>query len=236
MRAPEKKQMFVLSLGGSLIVSQTGIHTDFLKKFNAFIRNKVRAGARFFIVCGGGRTARNYAEATRAVSGRRLTDEDLDWLGIHATRLNAHLIRTIFRDVSYPRLIKDYRSIPNGTTHYPVVIGAGWKPGWSTDYDAVLLAKRFGVKTVINLTNTDLIYDKDPRKFKDAKPIPRMTWDEVLKTIGRTWKPGMNTPFDPIAAKLAKRLGLRVISCNGADLKNLDRVLRGKPFVGTEIR
>ena len=230
-----KRNTIIFSLGGSLIAGPNGINVLFLKRFNAFIRKHVARGARFFIVCGGGRTAREYAAAAKAVNGARLTDEDLDWLGIHATRLNAHLIRTIFRDIAYPRLIKDYRTIPNGTARYSVVVGAGWKPGWSTDYDAVMLAKRFGVKTVINLTNTDLIYDKDPRNFKDAKPIPRLTWNEVLKIIGKKWKPGMNAPFDPVAAKLAKRLGLVVISCNGGDLKNLENVLRERKFVGTVI-
>lgn len=231
-----KRNTIIFSLGGSLIAGPDDINTAFLKRFNVFIRKHVARGTRFFIVCGGGRTAREYAGAARTVSGKKLTADDQDWLGIHATRLNAHLIRTIFRDIAYPRLIKDYRSIPGGTAHYPVVIGAGWKPGWSTDYDATLLAKRFGVKTVINLTNTDLIYDKDPRKFKDAKPIPRMTWDEVLKTVGREWRPGMNTPFDPIAAKLAKKIGLTVISCHGENLKNLEHVLAGKDFIGTTIQ
>ena len=118
---------------------------------------------------------------------------------------------------------------------FPVVVGAGWKPGWSTDYDAALLAKRFGVKTVVNLTNTDLIYDKDPRKFKNAKPIPHMTWDDVLRVVGKKWNPGMNTPFDPVAAKLAKKLNLTVVSCHGENLKNLDNILNGKNFVGTII-
>lgn len=47
--------------------------------------------------------------------------------------------------------------------------------------------------------------------------------------------PGMNSPFDPVAAQLGKEINLKVIVCHGNDLKNLDNILEGKRFVGTVI-
>src|SRR3989338_6253994 len=103
----DKKKPIIVSLGGSLVVPNGGIDEKFLSEFNTFIRRKIAAGWRFFIVVGGGATARHYIEGARDIVGK-ITDWDLDWLGIHATRLNAHLIRTIFRDIAHPRVIHNY--------------------------------------------------------------------------------------------------------------------------------
>ena len=119
---------------------------------------------------------------------------------------------------------------------FPVVVAAGWQPGWSTDFCVTLLAEDYGIKTVINLSNIDMVYDKDPNKYPDAKPLKRMSWDEVLAIVGKKWVPGLNTPFDPVAAQKAKDLGLTVINCNGRNFENLDKILQGKKFVGTTIK
>lgn len=223
----------ILSLGGSLIVPDGGIDTDFLKKFNQFIRIKVAKGYRFFIVAGGGQTTRHYQKAGSKVIGK-VTKDDLDWLGVHCTRLNAHLLRTIFKDIAHPRIIdrydKKYRKL-----FEPVVIAAGWKPGWSTDYDAVLLAKHYGAKTVVNLSNIEMVYTKDPKKFPRAKPIEKTSWPYFRKLVGEKWDPGMNVPWDPIAAKEAEKLGITVVILKGNDLPNLERFFVGDKFIGTVI-
>jgi len=223
----------IISVGGSLIVPNGGINTKFLSSFNRFIRKYVAQGKRFFLVAGGGKIARHYRDGAKAVVGN-ITDEDLDWLAIHTTRVNAHLLRTIFRDIAHPRIIENYNK-KLFRWKEPVVIGAGWKPGWSTDYDAVILARDYGGKTIINLSNTYWVYDKDPKKFKDAKPIEKITWEEMEKIVGDRWTPGLSTPFDPIATKLAKNLKLTVITTNGTDFRNLERLMDGDSFKGTVI-
>lgn len=227
---------YILSLGGSIIVPNGGIDIKFLKSFEKYIRKKVAQGCRFFIVTGGGATCRHYQKAAAGVAGKKITNDDLDWLGVHSTRLNGHLLRTIFRDVSYEYLIKHYDMVDKKAVSAKLVIGVGWKPGWSTDHDAVLLAEDYNVVKVINMTSVDRIYDKDPEKHKDAKPLEKISWDEVLKVVGNKWTPGLNMPFDPIAARQAKKIGLEVIICNGRDLKNLDNIIEGKKFVGTTIK
>jgi uridylate kinase len=234
-REKKYRKSFVLSLGGSVIIPDGGFNTQFLKDFEAFIRRKIAAGLRFFIVCGGGATCRKYRDAADAVMGGKVSNEDLDWLGVHSTRLNSHLIRTIFRDIAYRRVIDNYDVIDKRPVE-PIVLASGWKPGWSTDYNAVLLAQDYGVKEIINLTNVSYVYDKDPKKHEDAKPKERLTWDELIKIVGTKWIPGMYTPFDPVAAQLAKRLGLEVVVTDGKDLKNLDNILEGRRFKGTVIK
>lgn len=226
-----KQPPIVISIGGSIVVPKTGIDVAYLEALRALIAREVKAGKRFIIIVGGGHTAREYQKAASSVV--RLAHEDVDWLGIHATRLNGQLLRTLFRDIATHRVIKDpTRPL---AWHDSVLIAAGWKPGWSTDYIAVRLAKKYGAHRVINLTNIDAVYDKDPSKYEDAEPYRRMTWKDFRKIVGSIWEPGANAPFDPIASKLAQRLGLEVVIALGADLKNVKRIMDGKAFTGTVI-
>lgn len=229
----KKEPPIVISVGGSLIVPSKGIDYDFLSNLNTFIRSEVAKGKRFFLIAGGGSTSRAYRDAGKSVIGT-MTREDLDWLGIHSTRLNGHLLRTIFQDIAHPRIIENYKK---KLWHWsePVVIGAGWKPGWSTDYCTVILARDYEGKKIINLSNIDWIYNKDPNKFKDAKIIKRMTWTELEKLVGTEWIPGMNAPFDPVATQLAKSLNLTVIVTNGSDFTNLKRIVENQEHKGTVI-
>lgn len=223
----------IISIGGSLIVPNGDIDHTFLKKLNTFIREQVKKGRRFFLVAGGGMTARHYRDAGKAVIGD-VTNEDLDWLGVHATHLNGHLLRTIFKDISHPRVVQDYDTKLKNWKE-SVVIAAGWKPGWSSDYCAVLLARDYGANLMLNLSNIEWVYDKDPNKYPDAKRIEKMTWEEMQKLVGTEWVPGSNLPFDPIASKLARELDLTVIVCNGQNFKNTENILDGESFKGTVI-
>ncbi|MBP9816035.1 UMP kinase [Candidatus Woesebacteria bacterium] len=224
----------VLSIGGSLVVPKTGIDVDFLKKLNVFIRKQVReSNRRFFIVIGGGATARQYRDAARDVVGE-ISDADLDWIGIHSTRLNAHLVRTIFQDIAHARIIDNYDKPLIGARE-SVIIGAGWKPGWSTDYCAAVLARDYKASLIINLSNIDYVYDKDPNLFPDAKIIKHTTWEFFEGLIPEKWIPGTNAPFDPVASRLAKKYGTAVIVANGKNFSNLTRILNGESFKGTVI-
>lgn len=223
----------VLSLGGSIVSTPQGIDVEYLKAFNLFIREHIKEGKTFFVVVGGGTLCRDYRDAGRETIGE-VTDIDLDWLGVHSTRLNAHLLRTIFKDIAHPRIIENYEHKLEEHSE-PLVIGAGWQPGWSTDYDAVILARDYGAKLIINLSNIDFAYDKDPKQHADARVIKSINWPDFQEIVGTTWTPGANTPFDPIASKLAHRLNLKVVICNGKNLENVTNIINDKSFTGTVI-
>ncbi len=229
------RDRIVMSVGGSLIVPNGGIDTKFLSELNKFIRDELakNPNRQFFLVVGGGRIARKYRDAGAKVIGHDITRDDLDWLGIHATKLNAHLVRTIFRDIAHPYIIKHYEIIRKVTE--PVVVAAGWKPGWSTDYDAVMLCEDYDVKEIVNLSNIAQVFDKDPREFKDAKPVEKMEWDKFREIVGDEWIPGMNSPFDPVAAKKAQELGVKIAVLSGHDFQNLRNYFNHQKFVGTVV-
>jgi len=223
------EKTIVISLGGSIIVPDK-INVEFLKGFKKLIIDFVERGNKAIIVCGGGRTARLYQNAASKISNLRI--DDVDWMGIHATRLNAQLIKTLFLDIVDEKIIHN----PNEKVDFKekVLIAAGWKPGWSTDYDAVRLANNFNVKTVINISDVSYIYDKEPKNNHDAKPIKNISWKNFRKMVGDEWDPGLNVPFGPIASKEAENLGIKAIII-GTDLENLKNCLEEKDFKGTVI-
>lgn len=223
----------ILSIGGSLIVPSGGPDTAFLTKLKKMIESEVQKGRRVVLVTGGGKTARHYIDAAVAVR-HGIDPEDLDWLGIHATRLNGHLLRTIFRENAHPVVIKSPMRLP-ARWKGKVLIAAGWKPGWSTDYVACRIAGRLGSKQVINLSNIDYVYDADPRKHPEAKPTTAMSWGAYRKLVGTKWDPGLSAPFDPIAAAYSARHHMSVAIINGADLKRLEKLIAEKPFEGTVL-
>jgi uridylate kinase len=215
----------VISLGGSVIVPDK-VDNNFLKKFKSLIKKYPKN--KFVIICGGGKLARNLQKEAKKLE--KTTDKDLDWLGIYATRINALTLKNVLNIKG--KIITN----PNDKIEFKenVLVGGGWKPGFSTDYDAVLIAKNIGADILINMTNVDYVYDKDP-KLKDAKPIKEVKWKELRKIVGNKWEPGLNMPFDPIASKEAEKLKMKVIII-GNDLKNLGNVLNGKKFNGTSIQ
>lgn len=221
----------VIALGGS-VVCPDKIDTAFLRKFSQFILRFIRRRRRFIIVVGGGRIARLFQVAAHKVG--RIIDEDKDWLGIHATRLNAHLLRTVFRQVADPVVIDRRHRLKK--LSYPVTIASGWRPGWSTDYVAAVLAYDFGTKEFIVAGRPAYVYNRDPAKDKRAKILRGLSWQEYRRLIPRKWKPGLHSPVDPVAAEFSARHGLRAVVLNGRNLRNLEWFLTNRSFKGTIIR
>jgi uridylate kinase len=227
------QETIVMSVGGSLIVPGE-IDTSFLAVFKAFIENETSAhGRRFIVITGGGKTARKYADAAKSVAA--LDTEDLDWLGIHATRLNGHLLRTVFKSIAYPIMLTNPDDVLDAPKDAPLIVAAGYRPGASTDLRAVQIAERVGAVKVINLSNTDYVYTDNPNTNPDAQKIEDIAWSEFRKLIPEEWDPGLSSPFDPIAAKEAEAKGIEVACINGAHLDELANYLDGKAFRGTRI-
>lgn len=223
----------VISLGGSIIAPDK-VDTEFIKKFYSEIKRYLDkdAGRKLIFVTGGGGPARHYQSAYREISEE--TDSELqDWIGIMATRLNAQLVKGIFGKLCDNDVVTD-PSAP-GSFDGRIMVAAGWKPGWSTDFDAVVLAERFGADTVINLSNISKVYTADPKLDPNAVALDSMSWDELKALVGDKWVPGKNVPFDPVATTRAAELKLKVITAAGADIENISCILEDKEFTGTVI-
>ena len=224
----------VISLGGS-IVAPDGVDVRFLNDFVSLIRSFIEADSarRFIFVVGGGGPARQWQKAYREICGDSAKDEEADWVGIMATRLNAQLVKAVMGEWCCQEVITNPMEVAPLTGR--VLVAAGWKPGFSTDYDAVLLAERFKADAVINLSNIEKVFTADPKTDPNAKPIDNISWADFRSMVGDEWVPGKNVPFDPVASRHADKTGMKVICAAGKDLENLKKILSGEEFVGTTI-
>jgi uridylate kinase len=230
----------ILSVGGSIIAPDKP-DTAFLSSFVAMSREWLSADSdrRLIFVSGGGAPARVYQQAYSEVlsetgNGGEAENNAADWIGIMATRLNAQLLKACCGNLCKDDVVYD----PTADVQFTgkILVASGWKPGFSTDNDAVLLAEKFQADTVVNLSNIEKVYTDDPRKNPDAKPLDTVSWADFRKMVGDSWTPGKNTPFDPIASKKAEQLNLTVICAAGKNIENIRSILDGKAFTGTKIK
>ncbi len=223
----------IISLGGSIIAPDK-VDTDFLKAFRSEILKYLEADntRKLILVTGGGGPARSYQSACREINSEADSSAQ-DWVGIAATRLNGQLMKAVFDGLCLDDVVTDPTSVKEIKGR--IMIAAGWKPGWSTDYDAVVLAQNLGADTVINLSNISKVYSDDPKLNPEATAFDKMSWDQLKKLVGDSWVPGKNVPFDPIATKLGAEIGLKVVTAAGKDIPNLVAVLEGRDFEGTMI-
>ena len=223
----------VISLGGSIIAPDK-VDSTFLRQLNEALRTYLKEdkSRKIILVCGGGAPARVYQEAMRTIQAD-IDSEELDWLGIRATHINGQLVKAMLSDFCTDNLIID----PTGHINFrgQVLVAAGWKPGFSTDNDAVILAERFEGRLIINLSNIAKVYTDDPKKNPDAKPLDAISWADYRTMVGNQWTPGKNTPFDPIASKRAEKMHMKVVCADGRNIQNTMDILYGRPFFGTII-
>lgn len=224
----------VLSVGGS-IVAPNQPDTEFLTNFVNMIKEWLNedSSRKLIFVVGGGAPARIYQNAYKTVVDVNIQNDAADWIGIMATRLNAQLLKAIFGSLCVQDVVIDPTEVEEFAGR--ILVAAGWKPGFSTDNDAVLLAERFAAKTVVNLSNIEKVYTDDPRTNPDAKPLDTISWSDFRKMVGDEWNPGKNCPFDPIASKRASQNEISVICAGGKNIENIKNILNDKPFIGTKI-
>ncbi len=99
-------------------------------------------------------------------------------------------------------------------------------PYFSTDSAAALRAAEIHAEAVFKATNVDGVYDKDPRKFPDAKLYRDLTHDQVLVE-----KLGV---MDATAAALCRDNQTDIYVFNLNDPENISRILHGEE-VGTWV-
>ncbi len=226
-------EVTVVSLGGSIIVPDA-VDIQFLTEFCDAVRTYLdhSKDRKLVLVTGGGAPARKFQEAYRSITSNPSSFQQ-DLIGIAATRLNAQLLFSLFEPYCSPEIVTD----PTADLDFSgqVLIAAGWKPGFSTDTDAVYLAQRFKAEKVINLSNIAKVYTADPKSDPNAVPLDHISWKDFRSMVGDTWIPGKNVPFDPVAAKLASEINLEVICAGGRDISNTMNILEHREFIGTVI-
>lgn len=216
----------VISLGGSLInpgrVNYKFLD-DFKKTIKKFPQHKV------LIVTGGGKIAREYINALKDKNGKIRS-----LIGIGVTKLNAMLVSNFLdSNVIVPDSLNDVaRSLSRKNL---VVCGAlGYREKMTSDGTAADAARYLKADILVNMTNVKGLYDKDPRKFRDAKFISEISFKDFLKMVNKIkYKPGQHFVLDQSGAKIITKHKIKTVILKGNN--NLKNLLENNKFEGTII-
>lgn len=225
------KKVFVISLGGSLIIPDK-VDISFLKKFRKTLRKHYK-NYKFVIVCGGGSVARKYIEAIRKeTNSQRAISE----AGIRATRMNALLVMQLFGKEANNSLPKDMHDIKNNLEKNSAAICGAlrYTPNSTSDSTSAKLA-HFLQAEFINITNVDGLYTSNPKENKNAKLISNISWKNFKKIAHKIkFKAGQHFVLDQQASTIIQKHKIPTYII-GPNLNNLSNILKGKKFTGTFI-
>ena len=223
--------VIVLKLSGRLFFSE-----DFdpvAKAVRRVLGN--RKNLRLAIVSGGGSTAREFISVARKVG----TDEaSLDEIGIAASRLNAKVFAAALGDVAFSSVPRTLTEIVNllevEQDGRRAAVTGGLHPGQSTNAVGALVSEKLRADMFVNATDVDGVYTKDPRKYKDARKLSKVTPAELSRILGEeSMQAGSYDLMDPIALKLIERSKIKtwITECKA---NSIEKALMGKPE-GTEV-
>lgn len=224
-------KVVVISLGGSLIF-QDSIDYNYLKELKNLLL-KYSKKAKFVIVSGGGKTARTYMEP---LIKEGLSYKEVSLTGIRITRLNARFLHKFFGKNPASKIPKSLKEVSSILEKNNILFCGSlrYKPDNTSDGTAAEIASYLNTDFV-NLTNVDGLYTKDPRKFKDAKFISRISFNDFMKMADFAYRPGQHFVLDQSAGRIIKKHEIKTIIMNGKNLRNFENFLNNKRFIGTII-
>ena len=221
----------VMSVGGS-IFNPEGFNFNFVKKLKSVL-TKVAKKRKVVVVCGGGKTARNYIIPLRNAG---VNEKRCELIGIGITRMNARFFLNFFGKIASQHVPASMKEVSNLLKRSSIVFTGGLRfvPDSTSDGTAAGLANYFKTD-FINMTNVKGLYTKDPRKFRDAKFIPKISFNSFNKITSKMkYKAGQHFVLDQNAAKIIKKHKIKTYIV-GPDLKNFEKLIKGKKFTGTII-
>lgn len=222
----------VLKLGGSLLYDDDGkVMISRIREYAESIRAHVKDGQTMVVVVGGGLPAREFISAARELGA---SEAQCDWLGIKLARNNAELLSAALGSMAYPRIVEDLDELEVAATKAQVILMGGLIPGQSTNAVAAVAAETIGADMLLNATNVDGVYDRDPKE-KGAVKLDSVEIEQ-LRTIlsGGGTRAGEYRLFDPVAIKIVARSKIPTVIFDGRKPTNLSRVLKGEK-IGTRI-
>ncbi|MBD3405412.1 MAG: UMP kinase [Candidatus Lokiarchaeota archaeon] len=222
----------VLKLGGSLLYNKDNqIIITRIKEYAKVIAQLAIDGHDIAIVVGGGKPARAFISAARELGA---SEAQCDWLGIKTSRLNAELLCASLQRHAYPKIVESLDELEIAAYSNHIVLMGGLTPGQSTNAVAALAAEITHADLLLNATNVDGVYDKDPNdpgaiKLDDVS-IENL---EIILSGGGT-RAGEYRLFDPVAIRVVKRSKIGTVIFNGLNPSNISKIVAGEK-IGTMI-
>jgi uridylate kinase len=224
----------VLKIGGSIIQDEKGdIRVEKFAEYAKVILKLRKENQEITsIIVGGGKTARKYIEAARKLGAAEgLSDE----IGIRAAQLNAQIMVGALNREAYPTIPETLQEVSEATATGKIVVVGGLQPGQSTNAVAALVAERIKADILINATNVDGVYTKDPKKDPHAVKLDQVTIKEIQEIINdKGFYAGKYELFDMVALKILERSKIPTWIINGEDPENILRIIAGEK-IGTRI-
>ncbi len=227
----------VIKIGGSLLFTDDKEIDK--KKIHNFcqIFKKMEYPGSIVIVCGGGKIAREYINAVRSFHG---SEALCDTFGIYLSRLNSKLLISSFQDFAYPLVPKSIEELSIALLFGKIIVMGGLQPGQSTTSVALEVAEFIKANELVILTDVKGIYDKDPKKFEDAKLLKTLTYEKLQKLIlnssgDKQAAAGEYRIFDAVSLQILKRSNIDVRIMSGEDLKEFEKYWNGEENISYTI-
>ncbi|MFB1282124.1 UMP kinase [Helicobacter pylori] len=240
MRAKIKNKRVLVKFSGEALAgdNQFGIDIHVLdhiaKEIKSLVENDIEVG----IVIGGG----NIIRGVSAAQGGIIRRTSGDYMGMLATVINAVAMQEALEHIGLDTRVQSAIEIKEICESYiyrkairhlekgrVVIFGAGTgNPFFTTDTAATLRAIEIGSDLIIKATKVDGIYDKDPNKFKDAKKLDTLSYNDAL--IGDI------EVMDDTAISLAKDNKLPIVVCNMFKKGNLLQVIKHQQGVFSMVK
>ncbi len=225
--------IIALKVGGSVFCPAESPDMEFVVNMSKTLK-ALSSEHELVVIVGGGRLARKMINDARA---RGVTSHDeLHQLGIEASRKNAGVLISALGEDAYPQVPKNEQEVRAAFDRGKIVIAGGFRPGQTTDAVTLQSAEAIGADLVVIGTDVKGVYDKDPKRHKNAKFISLISTDELMELVEtESVEPGTKTIIDPVAVKIIKRTGIKAVVVDIRDMENLENVIEGREFEGTVI-
>ncbi|MFX1418630.1 MAG: UMP kinase [Promethearchaeota archaeon] len=223
------KRKSVIKIGGSLLFTEKKeINKEKIQYFCEIFK-KTKYSGNHVIVCGGGIIAREYINTVRSFHG---SESLCDTFGIDLSRINSKLLISSFQDFAYPLVPKSIEELSLALLFGKIIVMGGLQPGQSTTSVALEVAEFMHAEELVILTDVKGIFNKDPKKFDDAKLLKNLTYAELQEiTINSSGDKqaaaGEYRIFDAVSLQILKRSKIKVRVMSGKDLKEFEKYWKG---------
>ncbi|MFC3868105.1 UMP kinase [Helicobacter equorum] len=205
-----------------------GIDIDILEYIAKEIKTLKNAGFEIGLVIGGG----NIIRGVSAAQGGIIRRTSGDYMGMLATVINAVAVQEALESLGVEVRVQSAIEIQEVCESYihrrairhlqkgrVVIFAAGTgNPFFTTDSAATLRAIEIEANVIIKATKVDGVYDKDPKKYPDAKMLESVSYEEALREHIKV--------MDDTAIALARENKLPILICNMFKSGNLLEILQ----------
>ena len=220
----------VLRIGGSVVASP--INTELISKYVALLRTLKKQGHEIAVVVGGGSLARELITVAKNLG---LDEQAQDEIAISVSRIFAQLFLRKLDETGCKAVPLTVNEAAHCLDDGKISVMGGLRPGMTTDTVAALIAEHIKADLLVKGTDQDGIYDKDPKKCREAVMFDKLSFDDLAGVFSESkHKAGIHQIIDPEAVKILKRKRVRLVVVNGFTPENILAAVQGKS-VGTVI-